>query len=427
MLKIGDKVRFLSESGGGRVAGFKGNNLVLVEDEDGFEIPTPIHEVVVVGDEDYSTRRMVEVEQRNRTQSKAKEDKRSLRQRLNEGTDDAETKAKEQDYSPANAKETMDDDPSIGYEPQPQERRGGDKPTVGLAFVPMDRQNFSTTRFEVYLVNDSNYYIQFSYLVAEGSNWTLRQTGEVEPNTKLFLEEIGREQLNTMEHLAIQVLFYKRQKPFLRIPAADVQIRLDGVKFFKLNTFTENDFFESPALIYYVVENGKPMTGYNISADELKTQLFGGSAPQTKEARKTTQPARNDNAQLLKVVVPEAVSREEGKIVRRYEPAQSKSRQVKQVLKNDKIVVDLHADQLLETTAGMSSGNILDYQMDVFRRVLDHYKANKGQKIIFIHGKGEGVLRQAIIHELNYKYKHFQYQDASFQEYGYGATQVTIR
>ena len=75
----------------------------------------------------------------------------------------------------------------------------------------------------------------------------------------------------------------------------------------------------------------------------------------------------------------------------------------------------------------MSSGNILDYQLDVFRRVLDRYKTNKGQKIIFIHGKGEGVLRQAIIHELNYKYKHFQYQDASFQEYGYGATQVTIR
>lgn len=100
---------------------------------------------------------------------------------------------------------------------------------------------------------------------------------------------------------------------------------------------------------------------------------------------------------------------------------------MKQVLKNDKIIVDLHADQLLETTAGMSSGNILDYQLDVFRRVLDRYKNNKGQKIIFIHGKGEGVLRQAIIHELNYKYKHFQYQDASFQEYGYGATQVTIR
>ena len=369
---------------------------------------------------------MVEVEQRNRAQEKAKEDKRSLRQRLNEGTDDAEARAKGQDAETVTAKDLAADDPSINFEPQPQERRGGDKPTVCLAFVPMDKQNFSTTRFESYLVNDSNYYVHFTYLVAEGSTWSLRQTGEVEPNTKLFLEEIGREQLNTMEHLCIQLLLYKRQKTFLRLPAVDVQLRLDGVKFFKLNTFTDNDFFEQPALLYPVMEEGKPQNGFNVSAEELKSQLFGGNT-RPKEERKAVQPARHDNAAVLNDLAPEAVNPERGKLVKRYEPAQSKSRQVKQVLKNDKIIVDLHADQLLETTAGMSSGNILDYQLDVFRRVLDRYKTNKGQKIIFIHGKGEGVLRQAIIHELNYKYKHFQYQDASFQEYGYGATQVTIR
>ena len=46
-MKIGDKVRFLSDTGGGIIAGFKGR-LVLVEDEDGFQIPTPASEVVVV-------------------------------------------------------------------------------------------------------------------------------------------------------------------------------------------------------------------------------------------------------------------------------------------------------------------------------------------------------------------------------------------
>ena len=50
----------------------------------------------------------------------------------------------------------------------------------------------------------------------------------------------------------------------------------------------------------------------------------------------------------------------------------------------------------------------------------------KGMKIIFIHGKGDGVLRNAVVHELRYRYKSYTYQDASFQEYGYGATQVTI-
>ena len=50
-----------------------------------------------------------------------------------------------------------------------------------------------------------------------------------------------------------------------------------------------------------------------------------------------------------------------------------------------------------------------------------------GTKIVFIHGKGEGVLRQALMKELNHRYKGHDVQDASFREYGFGATQVTIR
>lgn len=58
-MKIGDKVRFLSETGGGRIAGFKGN-IVLVEDEDGFQIPTPINDIVCVGEKDnYDTQNVI--------------------------------------------------------------------------------------------------------------------------------------------------------------------------------------------------------------------------------------------------------------------------------------------------------------------------------------------------------------------------------
>ncbi len=94
---------------------------------------------------------------------------------------------------------------------------------------------------------------------------------------------------------------------------------------------------------------------------------------------------------------------------------------------DDILVVDLHADELLETTAGMGSADILNYQLDYFRRTLEENKHNKGKRIVFIHGKGEGVLRHALVNELRYRYKNYRYQDASFQEYGYGATQVTIR
>ena len=59
-MKIGDKVSFLSEIGGGRVAGFQGKDVVLVEDEDGFQIPMPINEVVVTSEgNDYSISKVV--------------------------------------------------------------------------------------------------------------------------------------------------------------------------------------------------------------------------------------------------------------------------------------------------------------------------------------------------------------------------------
>ena len=54
-MKIGDKVRFLSEVGGGRVSGFQGKDIVLVEDEDGFDIPMAIKDVVVIDNDDYSS------------------------------------------------------------------------------------------------------------------------------------------------------------------------------------------------------------------------------------------------------------------------------------------------------------------------------------------------------------------------------------
>ena len=58
---------------------------------------------------------------------------------------------------------------------------------------------------------------------------------------------------------------------------------------------------------------------------------------------------------------------------------------------------------------------------------MDAHLRNYGTRIVFIHGKGNGVLREALMKELNHRYKGHDVQDASFREYGFGATQVTIR
>ena len=379
-MKIGDQVRFLSETGGGKVAGFQGKNIVLVEDEDGFQIPTPINEVVVVVTDDYNIARV-----HTSAMPGAK-------------TPPKVVTHKHEEDDPA--------DRPVTFKAPVEERKGGDVLSAYLAFVPMDIKQMTTTAFETYFVNDSNYYLHYTYMLADGANWRMKACGEVEPNTKLFIEEFGRESLNDMEKACVQITAYKRDKTFILKPTVDVQFRIDPVKFYKLHTFQENDFFETPALLFTLIENDVPMRPLVIDAKKLKQQMYS-------PARQETAPARKNQT-------------DDG-YVRRYDSAQSKGKPLPRQHLEDVIVVDLHANEVLDTTTGMSAGDILNYQLGVFRKTLEENKQKKGQKIVFIHGKGEGVLRHALINELKYKYKKYTYQDASFQEYGYGATQVTIR
>lgn len=380
-MKVGDKVKFISEVGGGVVSGFQGKNIVLVQDEDGFDIPMPINDVVVIGEENYSKTSLPTAKPSAKTSSAKKKE---------------EDEEDEVDYS------------KVTFRPPVEERKGGNALSAYMAFVPIDIKEITHTRFECYFVNDSNYYIQYTYLVAEGNSWVLRSRGEVEPNTKEFIEEFGREDLNELGHVAIQLLAYKRDKPFILKPTIDVQFRIDPVKFYKLHTFQENDFFEQNALLYTIVENDQVTRPLVIDAKKLKTEMYRTEEPSDK----------------TKV----AINHADG-YVRRYDDGRHKGNPFVTKRKGDEdvIIVDLHANALLDTTAGMSPGDILNYQVDVFRKTLREHASKKGQRIVFIHGKGEGILRRALINELSYRFKHYTYQDASFQEYGYGATQVTIK
>ena len=90
------------------------------------------------------------------------------------------------------------------------------------------------------------------------------------------------------------------------------------------------------------------------------------------------------------------------------------------------VEVDLHAHALLDTLVGLEARDILDYQLKVFDDTMRAHLKARGTRIVFIHGKGDGVLRHALLSALKQRYASCHVQDASFREYGFGATQVTI-
>jgi dsDNA-specific endonuclease/ATPase MutS2 len=87
--------------------------------------------------------------------------------------------------------------------------------------------------------------------------------------------------------------------------------------------------------------------------------------------------------------------------------------------------IDLHINQLVKSYRGMSSHDMLTLQLDTARRQLDFAIKKRIQKVVFIHGVGEGVLKI----ELDYlfaRYNNVKFYDANYQKYGLGATEVYI-
>ena len=240
--------------------------------------------------------------------------------------------------------------------------------------------------YEAYFINDSNYYLLFNYMSRQNNSWVSRYNCMVEPNTQIFLEEFQKEDLNNLERICVQLIAFKKDKPYSLKNAISVELHLDTVKFYKQHCFMENDFFDEDAMIHPIVRQDIPEKELLISATELQEAM----------QKKVREDRRAPQTIIKKKATDSTI-----------------------------LEVDLHINELLDNTHGLSNTDMLNYQLEKFHEVLAKYANKKGQKIVFIHGKGEGVLRKAIEKELKTRYKNYYYQDASFREYGFGATMVT--
>lgn len=351
-LHIGDTIRFLNTLGGGKIKGFQNKHLAIVEDENGFDVPVLISECVLV------------------------ESAFNEKLKNTEVPVEAVPSPTPQTHKPSHETE------------QPTETPEGEKITTCLAYLPLDYKNLTQSAYECYLVNDSNYYLYFNYMSRENNTWKSRYNGCIEPNTKMFLEEFDKSQLNEIEKVCVQFIAFKHEKTFGFKNAQSVEIRIDTVKFYKLHSFQENDYFDENALVYYLTRNDIPEREMLVSAGDLERAMLEKN--------------RKDSARP------------------RIEKIERKE-------KNPIVEIDLHIHELLDNTNGLSNADMLEVQINTFNETMEKYKSAKNQKIVFIHGKGNGVLKAEIMKQLKAKYPKAFVQDASFRQYGYGATMVTIK
>ncbi|HRG03796.1 MAG TPA: DUF2027 domain-containing protein [Paludibacteraceae bacterium] len=356
MIKKGDTVRFLNAVGGGKVTRIdEKQNIVYVEDADGFEVPALARECVVI---------------------------EAVNQKTNFPVKDFKSKPVENTMKPTNDVKS----PEQSKTPEPiVETPDGELFKSLLAFFATDIKRMETTAYECYLVNDSNYFLYYNFVNGEESNRKSIANGTIEPNMQEFLCNIEKTQLNEWEKVRVQIIPFKKDKIYTEQDALDFMLKINTVKFYKLHSFTETDYFDDPCMLIDLTEERNHSRLREVSPEEIRQVIHQKSQP----------PLR--------------------------------PRILNKLPQKEIIEVDLHINTLLDSTAGMTNAEMLSYQMDTFHRILEENKNKKGQKIVFIHGKGEGVLRTEIEKQLKSRYKGYLFQDASFREYGFGATMVIIR
>jgi hypothetical protein len=350
--KTGDIVRFLNETGGGKVTRLDDRGYIYIMTEDGFEIPVLANELIL--------------------QSPASE--------IPEGKIFADTGiavADKTKYQPPVSVAMTE----IPVSKMPENLPSDTPLKILLGLVPENSDAVFKTTINSFLINDSEYYVYYRVGYQQQGRFLYLRSGEIEPNTKSFLADFNQNRLSKISFFHIQALavcagqYYKK-------PPLDEEIDITRYDFMKYHTYKANEYFDENALI---LGNSGDFNPQQVKAVDFPADTPADDLTGTLQGKKA-------GAQI-----------------------------------SDTMEVDLHIEALREDHSQLSNTEILRIQMNRFRSALEDAISNKTRRIVFIHGVGNGTLKLELRNELKRSYPEYTYQDASFKEYGFGATLIHLR
>lgn len=250
---------------------------------------------------------------------------------------------------------------------------------IYFAFLNNKEEN----NFDFFLVNDSNYSFYYNIILFEKLKNRKIKHDYLEENSIAELETLTANEINNSKKIIIQLLFYNHPKNIYH-KIYEKEIEIVPLNFWQVHQYIENDFFDENA---YLV---------NIFNEDLKF----------------IEKNRLANEKVLNIL------KEDG-----YE---DKSRRFSSQKKKETLEIDLHITNLIDSVVGLSNSMILEIQMKVFHKALtDALINNNIEKLIIIHGIGSGTLKDMIRESITNTYK-LKFEDASYREYGFGATMIIL-
>ncbi|MEN8226001.1 MAG: DUF2027 domain-containing protein [Bacteroidota bacterium] len=349
--KVGDKVKFLNETGGGIVSKIVSGSLVYVATEDGFELPT-------------ATRDIIRMEAESKAEKMFSEDF-------------------DVDLNAARSTHGNTDDPAVS---QAGKIKSGAEETPGfyLAFVPTDQQWYIMGEIEVRIINHSRNDILYNILLEDDEkDYFGFEYGSVEAGSSTIIDTIDREALPDWSDGVVQLLLHDEGEAFLPIQSS---FHIKAVKFNSEGSYQPSGFMEERAIIYRLAE--------------------------FKASRKLASKKKAVKLEEDPVEVKASEHKRETMIGRHATGPHV-------------AVVDLHIGEIVDNIAGLSSHDMFLLQLNYFVKTLESAMEHNFRKVTYIHGVGNGVLKNAIIEKLK-DYKGLENKSASLAEFGQGAVDVMI-
>jgi len=355
---IGDKVRFLNQSGGGIVTKIISPKMVSVAIEEGFEIPTLTSELLLIQTQDSGSRFF----------SKSPETKPITNETQNPAA---------YHTTPKETEDEEEIDRLFSIRPgKPSESN-----TIWLAFIPHDQKWLITGLVDICLLNPTDYDLLFSFMIRQpDKQWRGVDYDVLPPLSGFTVATVLRDELENWLEGSVQMLFRNDLQPKLIMPAS-AAFNLKPARFLKEDNYIENSFLDEKALIINLASAGTTVStpGQTEGADHTFESRIQTPKPKTLIDKHRTAPFEAE--------------------------------------------VDLHISALTDNYAGLSNHEILKIQTDYLQRCIESALEAQYRKVNFIHGIGNGTLRNAILEMLK-QYEELTARNASFKKYGYGAIEV---
>lgn len=238
--------------------------------------------------------------------------------------------------------------------------------------------------YKFYLFNSSSYNMSFSYSVKDDAYFQTLKHGELGSYQKILLKQVKKNFFKEFAYHKIECLFYKNMHYKSQMPLAEILYIND--KIMTQATLIQHNEFKYPVYAFILKDNflDKEVIEKTFNMEDL-TRL--------KAIKEFKQPQKTSIA--------------------------------KQKIKDLTKEIDLHIDELLDSYSTLTNTEILSVQLERFEKEIQYCLSNGIKKLIVIHGVGNGKLKQEIVSILK-TIEDITYYDASYKNYGFGATEIVI-